>query len=105
LGYSIKGQDRIEEAETEFKKVLKLKCNISDRISAHLALASIYEERGDLKKAKNHYRIAIGYDPTIYSNLKKLQIGRLLNNPLLIDSKKDLTHRKDVMIEYLKQLR
>jgi tetratricopeptide (TPR) repeat protein len=87
MGYALVEKGEKKEAIEQFQKVLSISHYTEERLSAHLALASIYEEEGAEAKATRHYVQALTIEPTLGDILIDVQKELLWHEPQSIKAK------------------
>ena len=73
LGRALVELGRFDEAQTELLLVLKL---APDNLPANRAIAEMYQKRGDLAEALNHYKRALAvakYDPDLEHHVERIE--------------------------------
>ena len=110
MGYALVEKGEKRQALEQFQKVLELTRDSEERLSAHLALASIYEEDGDQAQANHHYAQALTIEPALRDVLTNVQKELLWHEPQSITGKdlgelESVKARRKRMESHLKRLR
>lgn len=95
MAHTLLLEGKNEEASKQFGQVLALTEDPEQQISAHLGLASVYEEREEQNQANRHYAKALAIDPGLRGVLVNVQKELLWREPQRVSGEKPRTRKSN----------